>query len=45
MPGSQQVFVGQEHPDGRITFVDWQTNAIRSVTGFELNRRIREGAP
>jgi YVTN family beta-propeller protein len=42
VPGSSKVFVGQEHPDGRITFVDWQTLDVRSVTGFELNSKIRE---
>lgn len=43
---SHKVFVSQEHPDGRITFIDWLApaiaNATASVTGFELNSRIRE---
>jgi YVTN family beta-propeller protein len=42
VPGSHRVFVGQDHPDGRISFIDWQTGDIESVTGFELNSRIRE---
>jgi YVTN family beta-propeller protein len=42
VPGTQKVFVGQEHPDGRITFIDWLTGNVASVTGFELNSRIRE---
>jgi WD40 repeat protein len=42
VPSSKKVFVGQEHPDGRITFIDWETGVIESVTGFELNSRIRE---
>ncbi len=42
VPGSSQVFVGQEHPDGRITFIDWRSAETQSVTGFELNGRIRE---
>jgi YVTN family beta-propeller protein len=42
VPGTSKVFVGQEHPDGRITFIDWATAATESVTGFELNSRIRE---
>jgi hypothetical protein len=42
VPATQKVFVGQEHPDGRIAFVDWATGDIQSVTGFELNSRIRE---
>jgi YVTN family beta-propeller protein len=42
VPKSQRVFVGQDHPDGRISFIDWNTGAVQSVTGFELNSRIRE---
>ncbi len=42
VPQSERVFVGQEHPDGRITFIDWNSLALKSVTGFELNSRIRE---
>jgi hypothetical protein len=42
VPATNKVFVGQEHPDGRIAFIDWQTGAVQSVTGFELNSRIRE---
>lgn len=42
VPRSEKVFVGQEHPDGRITFIDWNTQETESVTGFELNSKIRE---
>jgi hypothetical protein len=42
IPGSRRVFIGQDHPDGRISFVDWATGELESVTGFELNSRIRE---
>jgi YVTN family beta-propeller protein len=42
VPASERVFVGQDHPDGRISFIDWTTGAVQSVTGFELNSRIRE---
>lgn len=40
VPETMRVFIGQEHPEGRITFVDWNTGALQSVTGFELNARI-----
>lgn len=40
VPGTMRAFVGQEHPEGRITFIDWGTGALQSVTGFELNSRI-----
>lgn len=42
VPGSGKVFVGQEHPDGRLTFIDWLSLDVKSVTGFELNSKIRE---
>lgn len=42
VPQSTKVFVGQEHPDGRLTFIDWKSLDLKSVTGFELNSKIRE---
>jgi len=39
---TQRAFVGQDHPEGRITFIDEATGALQSVTGFELNSRIVE---
>jgi hypothetical protein len=42
VPDSQRLFVGQQHPDGRITFIDWETLETTSVTGFELNSKIQE---
>jgi hypothetical protein len=42
VPASERAFVGQEHPDGRISFIDWATSNIQTVTGFELNSRIRQ---
>lgn len=40
VPETERVFIGQEHPEGRITFVDWNTGALQSITGFELNARV-----
>ncbi len=37
---SRRIFVSQVHPEGRISFIDWETGSIASVTGFELNGRI-----
>lgn len=42
VPASERAFVGQDHPDGRISFIDWATSNIQTVTGFELNSRIRQ---
>ncbi|HET8937621.1 MAG TPA: hypothetical protein VFN67_29460 [Polyangiales bacterium] len=40
---SGAVFVNLEHPDGRMTFIDWEEpiEKLKTVTGFELNSRIR----
>ncbi|HKU44999.1 MAG TPA: hypothetical protein VJR89_42860 [Polyangiales bacterium] len=41
-PASKSVFVHLQHPDGRMTFIRWDDpSAIKTVTGFELNSRIR----
>jgi hypothetical protein len=37
---SKRIFVSQAHPEGRISFIHWETDAVESVTGFELNGRI-----
>jgi len=42
VPRTKKMFVGQRHPDGRITFVDFAGLQVESVTGFEKNSRIRE---
>jgi DNA-binding beta-propeller fold protein YncE len=42
VPKRQRIFVNQEHAEGRITFIDWMSNETRTVTGFELNSRIRD---
>lgn len=42
VPSTARAFIGQEHPEGRITFVDWNTGSQQSITGFELNSRIVE---
>jgi hypothetical protein len=42
LSGKSKVFVEQDHPEGRITFIDWQTGGVESVTGFALSARIRQ---
>ena len=39
---AKQIFVSQEHVDGRMTFIDWTTLKVKSVTGYELNSSIWE---
>jgi hypothetical protein len=40
LPDSKRMFVSQQHPEGRISFIDWVSGGMESVTGFELNGRI-----
>jgi hypothetical protein len=42
VPTTDRVFVGQEHPDGRVTFIEYSSGEVQTVTGFELNSRIRD---
>ena len=45
VPTTGHVFVSQEHPEGRMTFIPWTTidpKDVDTVTGFELNSRIRD---
>jgi YVTN family beta-propeller protein len=39
---AHRVFVGQVHSEGRISFIDWLTGNVQSVTGFALNGRIQQ---
>lgn len=36
----QRGFVAQQHPEGRITFIDLDTARAHTITGFELAARI-----
>jgi DNA-binding beta-propeller fold protein YncE len=42
VPGTAQVYVAQDHPLGRMTFVDETTFQARTLTGFGLNGQIIE---
>jgi hypothetical protein len=39
---AHRVFVGQVHSEGRISFIDWLSGSVQSVTGFTLNGRIQQ---
>jgi hypothetical protein len=41
--GAGRGYVAQQHPDGRITFVDLKTNEARTITGFELATQVVDG--
>jgi hypothetical protein len=38
------AFVAQQHPEGRITFIDLETAEAETLTGFELSDRVIDGA-
>lgn len=42
--GADRGYVAQKHPDGRITFVDFNTGEIRTLTGFELASQVVDGS-
>jgi hypothetical protein len=42
--GEKRGFVAQKHPDGRITFVDFETGGTRTLTGFELASQVVDGS-
>jgi DNA-binding beta-propeller fold protein YncE len=40
LPGAAQSFVAQRHPLGRVSFLDLGSDAVRTVTGFDLNSQV-----
>jgi hypothetical protein len=42
VPSAGLGFVAEEHPDGRISFVDLKAASIRTVTGFELGNEVTD---
>jgi hypothetical protein len=42
--GANRGFVAQKHPDGRITFVDFESGEVRTLTGFELATQVVDGS-
>ncbi len=42
--GANRAYVAQEHPEGRLTFIDLDTGLARTLTGFELGARVIDGS-
>jgi hypothetical protein len=42
VPEARGGVVAQAHPEGRVTFVDWETALPKTVTGFELSSKVVE---
>ena len=40
LPDAGVTFVAQRHPLGRVSFVDLASDAVRTVTGFDLNSHV-----
>jgi len=40
VPEANQAFVAQRHPEGRITFIDLDSKAQHTLTGFELSTKV-----
>ncbi len=42
LPGANVAFVAQRHTLGRVSFLALVTDAVRTVTGFDLNSQVVE---
>lgn len=42
--GAKRAFIAQQHPDGRLTFIDLESGVARTLTGFELSARVVDGS-
>ena len=42
--GAKRAFIAQQHPDGRLTFIDLDSGVARTLTGFELSSRVVDGS-
>ena len=38
---TDKLFISQEHPTGRITFID-ADGGVQTITGFELNDAVKD---
>ena len=43
VPDAGMAYIAQEHPQGRITFIDLETGVPRTITGFEISARVTNG--
>jgi hypothetical protein len=40
VPGAGKGFVAQQHPEGRVTFIDLESGKEKTVSGFELSGKV-----
>jgi hypothetical protein len=43
VPDAGMAYVAQQHPQGRITFIDLETGVPRTITGFEISAKVTNG--
>jgi hypothetical protein len=43
VPDAEVAYIAEEHPEGRITFVDLDDARARTLTGFELGVKVIDG--
>lgn len=44
LEGAKRAYVAQQHPEGRLTFIDLESGVARTLTGFELSSRVVDGS-
>lgn len=44
VPSARRAFIAQQHPEGRLTFIDLESGVARTLTGFELSSRVVDGS-
>ena len=42
--GARRAYIAQQHPEGRLTFIDLESGVARTLTGFELSSRVVDGS-
>jgi len=43
VPDAGMAYIAQEHPEGRITFINLETGVPRTITGFEISAKVVNG--
>ncbi len=43
VPDAGMAYIAQQHPQGRITFIDLETGMPRTITGFEISAKVSNG--
>ncbi|MEO8904760.1 MAG: hypothetical protein ABI488_20240 [Polyangiaceae bacterium] len=43
VPDAGVAYIAQEHPQGRITFINLETGVPRTITGFEISAKVTDG--